>query len=63
MLRGSQALLDRLAALALMASAAPALRGCFSGWAFEHIVVPLYGDTMVRDMCTAGHVHVYVRPQ
>ncbi|PNW70765.1 hypothetical protein CHLRE_17g733400v5 [Chlamydomonas reinhardtii] len=45
-LRGSQALLDRLAALALMASAAPALRGCFSGWAFEHIVVPLYGDTM-----------------
>ncbi|KAG2454349.1 hypothetical protein HYH02_001374 [Chlamydomonas schloesseri] len=45
-LRCSQALLDRLAALALMASAAPAVSGGFSGWAFEHIVVPLYGDTM-----------------
>ncbi|KAG2431911.1 hypothetical protein HXX76_009402 [Chlamydomonas incerta] len=45
-LRGSQALLDRLAALALMAEAAPAVSGGFSGWAFEHIVVPLYGDTM-----------------
>ncbi|KXZ50620.1 hypothetical protein GPECTOR_15g303 [Gonium pectorale] len=45
-LRASLTLTDRLAALGLAASCPPSVGGSFSGWAFEHVTVPLHADTM-----------------
>lgn len=47
-LRASQALVDQLAALGLVAGAHVAVdEGGFSGWAFEHIIAPLNTELQV----------------
>ncbi|KAG2487722.1 hypothetical protein HYH03_013721 [Edaphochlamys debaryana] len=45
-LRSSHVLADRLAALGLVTAAPGAVRGAFSGWAFEHVVLPMRADMM-----------------
>ncbi|KAG2487709.1 hypothetical protein HYH03_013708 [Edaphochlamys debaryana] len=45
-LRSSHVLADRLAALGLVTAAPGAVRGAFSGWAFEHVVLPIRADMM-----------------
>eukprot|EP00198_Chlamydomonas_reinhardtii_P012245 XP_001701582.1 predicted protein [Chlamydomonas reinhardtii] len=63
-LRASQALVDQLAALGLVAGAHVAVdEGGFSGWAFEHIIAPLNTElqsyfAILMEMAAAAAAHL-----